>query len=64
MVADQLQEVLTSGIAIDQAKGIIAARLECSTDKAFTQFVATPGTAEGALGASLRMSSTTLRGSA
>jgi AmiR/NasT family two-component response regulator len=36
-VADQLQEVLKSGIAIDQAKGISAERLECSTDKAFTR---------------------------
>jgi ANTAR domain len=50
MVADELQEVLKSGIAIDQAKGIIAERLECSTDKAFTRLRRDARNGRGRLG--------------
>ena len=37
MVADQLQEALKSRVAIEQAKGIIAERLACDLDQAFTR---------------------------
>lgn len=35
LVADQLQEALDSRVAIEQAKGIVSARLSCDMDTAF-----------------------------
>jgi len=37
MVAEQLEEALNTRVAIEQAKGIIAERLGCTTDQAFTR---------------------------
>lgn len=37
MVADQLEEALNTRVAIEQAKGVMAERLGCTTDQAFTR---------------------------